>query len=289
MLSYVRGWLKAVEDDPAIASRDAAFAALRTLGLDDFGEALMLMPLPEFPRLSALLPAMASPEVQEEWTGESGYDLLRKSCSFVRSLSYNYARISGRQLSDATAILDYGCGYGRIARLLYYFVATDRVIGVDPWDRSIAECEAAGLGPGFRLSGYLPESLPVAETIFDLAYAFSVFTHLSHRATLAAVEALRRHMKPGGVLCITVRPLEYWDREGPWQAPEVRDRLKQHHVGQGFAFVPHDRPPIDGDVTYGDTSMSFEWIDHNMVGWTRVGVDRSLEDPYQIYVFLRAG
>ncbi len=288
MLSHVRDCLNTAEADPTVSSRDAALSFMRRLGLDDFGEALMLTPNREFPRLSALLPKMASADVQNLWTGENGYGLLRKTCNFVRSISYNYAHISHKQLSNASLILDYGCGYGRIARLMYYFVSIEHVIGVDPWERSIAECKAAGLGPNFRLSDYLPVALPVGDKTFDLAYAFSVFTHLSQRATLTAFKALRRHANKDSVLCITIRPLEYWDIEGLPQSRERCNRLKQEHVEQGFAFSPHNLPAVDGDVTYGDTSISLEWIDRNLVGWTRVAVDRSLEDPYQIYVFLKA-
>ncbi len=64
--------------------------------------------------------------------------------------------------------------------------------------------------------------------------------------------------------------------------------MKALHQARGFAFCPHDLPPIDGDITYGDTSISLDWLERNIDGWKRVGIDRSLEDPYQIYVFLEA-
>ena len=157
---------------------------------------------------------MASADVQNAWTGENGYRLLRKTCNFVRSLSYNYARISGKQLSDASTILDYGCGYGRIARLIYYFASTEQVIGVDPWDRSIAECKAAGLGSNFRLSEYLPDVLPVSDNSFDLAYAFpsSPTCHSARQRVLSKRFAVMRSTM--GFFVLTVRPLEYWDLEG---------------------------------------------------------------------------
>ena len=42
------------------------------------------------------------------------------------------------------------------------------------------------------------------------------------------------------------------------------------------------RPAVDGDVTYGDTSMTTEWIDANFPRWRISGIDRSLDDPYQL-------
>ena len=287
MLSYVHAILKAAENNQSISTRDAVFSCMREMGLDDFGDVMMLMPQPEFPKLSKLLPSMASADVQNHWTGDNGHQLLRKTCNFVRSMSYNYARISGRQLTDAV-VLDYGCGYGQIARLMYYFSTTERVIGVDPWDLAIAECQAARLGPNFRQSDYLPQILPVDGVSFNLAYAFSVFTHLSKRATFCALAAIWGYMTLGSVLCITIRPVEYWDCETSVVPPNERARLTAQHEEEGFAFFPHNRAPIDGEVTYGDTSMSFRWLDENLAGWKRVAIDRSLEDPYQIYVFLKA-
>ena len=76
MLSYVRAVLEAAEKAHSIATRDAVFAKMRQLGLDDFGEVLMLMPLADFPKLSQLLPAMASAEVQNAWAGYDGYPVV---------------------------------------------------------------------------------------------------------------------------------------------------------------------------------------------------------------------
>ena len=54
----------------------------------------------------------------------------------------------------------------------------------------------------------------------------------------------------------------------------------------GFAFVPHNREAIDGDVTFGHTSLSFEWIEQHAEGWNMVGCDHSLIDPFQLLVYL---
>ncbi len=50
----------------------------------------------------------------------------------------------------------------------------------------------------FAVSEYLPATLPVEQGSFDLAYAYSVFTHLSERATLRAFAALHRCMAKDG-------------------------------------------------------------------------------------------
>ena len=64
IIDAVQSQLCAIEADQAINSRDSALKALRCLGIDDFGYLLMTMPNAQFPKLSNLLPKMASEEVQ---------------------------------------------------------------------------------------------------------------------------------------------------------------------------------------------------------------------------------
>jgi SAM-dependent methyltransferase len=285
MLEYVENIVGTIDHDPKVRTREAALDRLRTLGVDDYGELLLSMPNDRYPKLSSLLPRMASDEVQQNWTGGSSLSLLRLTCNFVRSMAYNFTRLSKRDLVGAT-ILDYGCGYGRILRMMSYFTSEKQLYGVDPWDRSLEECRKCGLTQNIFLSEYLPVDLPVGNIQFDLIYAFSVFTHTSERATLAALNALRQYVTSNGLLVITIRPVEYWkDLEG--MADELRIDLIRRHRSEGFAFLPHNRPPIDGDITYGETSLALDWILQNSGGWRIAGIDRSLDDRLQIYVFLQ--
>jgi SAM-dependent methyltransferase len=284
MLKYVRDVVASLEADPVVATRAAAFAGLRRLGIDDFGEFLLSMPNLTFPKLSRLLPAMASDEVQRNWTGNCGIDLLKQTTSFVRAVSYSFARLSGRSL-DQASVLDFGCGYGRIARLFYYFTDEDRFCGVDPWDRSIELCRESGLVKNFHVSDYLPDTLPVSDRRFDLIYAFSVFTHLSELATTKALNTLRKYIAEDGMLTITIRPVEYWQQD-THALESQKAALSARHRATGFAFLPHQRAPVDGDVTYGDTSLTLDWLEKNFPRWAVRGTDRSLYDPYQRYVYL---
>lgn len=287
MLEYARDLVRQIDATLDGSSVETALRQLRkSLGIGDFGELMFSMPNPEFPLLSRVLPQMASTEVQTQWTGSSGSHLLQQTLSFVRSAAYNFNRLTGRNL-DSARILDFGCGYGRIARLMYYFTKPERLAGVDPWDRSIAICRDCGLGEKFRQSDYLPRDLPVENKCFDLIYAFSVFTHLSPRATRLALDVCHRYMSRKGVLLITIRPIEYWSLDAPVHGLSDTTALQATHRRDGFAFSPHDRTTVDGDITYGNTSMTTEWITANFPRWRIEGVDRSPDDPYQVYVFLR--
>lgn len=281
--------VRAIEADPTVTTREAAVRALAgQLGLDDFGDLLMGMPNPEYPKLSGLLPAMASDAVQDSWTGSHGHTLLKQTATFVRSLSYNYARLTGSSLQDA-AVLDFGCGWGRIARLMWYFTAPANLVGVDPWDASMAECRKAGMGDTFLRSDYLPERLPVDDGRFDVAYAFSVFTHLSEEAALSAFAAIRAAMREGAILLITIRPVEYWELRNRMYGAFDYVAREREHERRGFSFYPlAGAAGTAATATYGDTSMTLEWIADHVPGWRSVALDRALEDEYQVYVYLRA-
>jgi SAM-dependent methyltransferase len=284
MIELTRQIADRIEGDPAITTRGQAINRLRDLGLTDFGLCLISMPDPRYPKLSRLLPAMASEEVQRSWTGNAGTGLLRQTSAFVRALSFNYGRITGKDIGDAS-ILDFGCGYGRMLRLMWFFAPESMVYGVDPWDQSLAECRKCGLTVNLTQSEYYPASLPVDRHQFDLIFAFSVFTHTSERATRAGLMTLRRYIAPTGLLAITVRPVEYW-QVCPAGSSDAQVAAVERHRTDGYAFLPHDRPAIDGDVPYGETSMTLAWLRRNFPQWQIVVVDRSLDDELQLYVFL---
>ncbi|MFN3314397.1 MAG: class I SAM-dependent methyltransferase [Hyphomonas sp.] len=260
------------------------FTKLRELSLDDFGLLMLTMPSKQFPAMSARLPAMAASKIQRAWTGADGTTLLRQSLNFVRSVRASYEAKTRKSLSGAR-ILDYGCGYGRLLRLMMFYADNSQLVGCDPWDESIKLCTEDGIKCRLDVTDYLPESLPYPAGAFDFIYAFSVFTHTSLRATRTALAALRKVIAKDGILAITIRPLEYWDMDQNFVKQAAA--LKEKHRKEGFVFMPHQRKPIDGDITYGDTSMSFEYLDSLAPGWKRVGYDRSLDDAYQIIVYLK--
>ena len=287
MLEYAFWKLNEIENAISeSSSRSDVYGLLRQMGLGDFGELMISLPNRRLPKLSAILPRMASDEIQQNWTGSSGMTLLGQSLDFVRSAAYNYSKITGKGLEGAS-ILDFGCGYGRLARLMYYFTEEENYWGVDPWDRSIQICNDDGLNKNFHVSDYLPEELPLGDKKFDFIFAFSVFTHLSRRATITCLNTISKYIKDDGVMLITIRPIEYWNIDKHAIKANKVDSLKSIHAQDGFAFLPHNRDAVDGDITYGDTSMTLDWIAESFQDLKIVGIDRSLSDPFQIYVFLK--
>lgn len=287
MLEFVSKELKVIEESiDQATTRSDIFRKLRSLSLSDFGLLLLTIPNPDFPKLSGLLPRMATEEIQRRWTGSAGRALLTQTTDFVRSVAHNFTQATGSTLQDKS-ILDFGCGYGRIARLMYYFTDEDNFFGVDPSEKSLKICHADGLTKNFLFAEYLPSTLPVEKKTFDLIFAFSVFTHLSESATTTCLNTLAKYLKPDGLLAISIRPIEYWDLDKYAKERDLIGQQKSLHRDKGFSFLPHTRPTVGGDVIYGDTSMTLDWIRYSFPHLKIVGVDRSLNDPYQIYVFIQ--
>ena len=259
---------------------------LRTLSLDAFGKLMFSLPDPRYPNLNRMLPAMASEEVQRNWTGNSGPALLRQTVDFAADMAEQYEELAKRSLKGGR-ILDYGCGYGRIVRLMYYFSDPERIFAVDPWDESIRLCRESRILGQLAVSEYLPESLPISERQFDLIYCFSVFTHLSQRATACALKTLRNHIRSDGILVMTIRPEGYWAAAGATANGRSVEDVVSEHRRCGFAFVPHLRAAVDGDVTYGDTSMTAEWLEKEFPSWQVAAEHRHRQDPFQMVLYLR--
>jgi SAM-dependent methyltransferase len=287
MFEDLRLALRELENSVQFSSTRAQLLRdLRGLNFLDFSRILWSMPSNDFPKVSSLLPSMPTVEVQAQWTGASGLELLQPSADFVRNVVSTFHELCEGSLGEQR-ILDFGCGWGRLARLFCYFVNESDLYGVDPWDRSIELCKQHGLEENFYLSDYLPTVLPTGDIKFGLIYGFSVFTHLSQRAAIAALNLMTHHLTEGGLIVITVRPIDYWDIDEGAKREEAVNRLKDLHRSTGFAFLPHNRGPIAGEVTYGDTSMTVSWLSESFPDLEIVRTDSSLSDPHQTYVYMK--
>jgi SAM-dependent methyltransferase len=288
--SYVFDHLQKMEKSNLVDSKESCIRELRKLGLGDFGSVLWNMPDADFPKISALLPPMTSDEITQMWTGAVGDVLLDQALSFVRACSAKYAEITGGSLADKK-ILDFGCGYGRYLRLFQYY--TSSVFGVDAWETSLEYSAQAGFRDVIKKVDVVAETIPF-DFQFDFLFAFSIFTHLSEESTVAALKALRKAARPGAVLIITIRPVEFWQvcadgRSHVLLSDQEVAGLVDAHTSAGFAYYPYVMDgAADGEANYGDTSFTLEWLLANVDGWEFCGFDRSINDPLQRYIAFKA-
>lgn len=107
----------------------------------------------------------------------------------------------GRGFAAARAILDIGCGCGRLARWVIRRGGEGRICGVDI-NRPMIGWQRRNL-PGRWEPVRIGQDLPFERGAFDLAYACSVVTHLREDTTARWFADLARVMEPGGLLLVT--------------------------------------------------------------------------------------
>lgn len=262
---------------------------LAPLPLDIFGQLLLGIP-GEYPKTKEYFPVMAPEYIQNAWTGSSGITLLRSSCAFIRSLASLYAKHGHKSLFKSN-VLDYGCGWGRLLRLLLKYVPASQLYAADAWEASIEEFNKYNMRILTKLVPEYPHEAPFTEIKMDLIYAFSVFTHTSEKCSTAIMSALRNQISEDGLLIFTTRPVSYGESHASKNIDkDIRDKLKSEHNSYGFAFLPHDRKPsiINGiqDIPFGDTSMTLDYIRRTWTEFSLVDTDANLIDPSQVVVAL---
>jgi SAM-dependent methyltransferase len=107
-------------------------------------------------------------------------------------------------------LLDFGTGWGRIARCFLRDFHARNIVGVDVDPELIAICQKTFPGPRFLTSRPAPPlELPGASVDFIVGY--SVFSHLSEVACKAWVQEFARILKPGGMAALTTRGRWFFD------------------------------------------------------------------------------
>jgi SAM-dependent methyltransferase len=261
---------KAAKNGPLSALRE-----LRKLGLDDFSLFLIGLPSDQFPALSSVLPRMASDEIQRHYTGTSDVTLLRQTLAFVWMLRAKFNLLTGRPL-EGCRVLDFGCGYGRIIRAMYYLTDPDNIFAVDAWQRPLDMCRDCGMLGNFIKCDEGPSHIDVSDQTIDLIYSFSVFTHLSRVAMIDSFAALRKAIRPDGLFIATVRPIETWKFRDERFKKSDSEAMIAAHRKDGFAFSGQTK-------NYGDASVSLDMLS-TIPGWKILSHDRSLLDPHQIAI-----
>ena len=253
---------------------------LRQIPLIDFTRLLWSMPRDDMPALSQLLPRMPGADIQRGFTGRWGEELVLLSVELCRILEQQFRQITGRELRHGS-VLDFGCGWGRMGRLMWHLTDPDLCFGVDTNPQAISICRQDGMAGQFAVSTPSAQMLPVSGKRFDLILAYSVFTHTPPALTAKSLATLRRHIRPNGVLALTLRPAEFWPMSG---LPEAGALLETHRT-EGAAYRSLGIVSPEGEEVFGDASMTIPHLASLAPDWEVVAADRGM-DPLETIVFL---
>jgi SAM-dependent methyltransferase len=121
------------------------------------------------------------------------------------------AATAGRPVGGMRAILDFGCGSGRVLRHWEKLAGRVAVHGTEMNPELVAEARRTVPFATIGRNGPAPP-LDYADASFDLVYALSVFTHLHEDLQRAWRDELRRILAPGGLLLVTTHGRFYAPR-----------------------------------------------------------------------------
>ncbi|RUL84630.1 class I SAM-dependent methyltransferase [Tautonia sociabilis] len=139
----------------------------------------------------------------------------------------------GEAIEEVGALLDFGCGVGRVVRHWGGLAASGvEVVGTDYNPAMIAWCRRNLPFARFARNA-IDGRIDADDGTFGLAYALSVFTHLDEPLQRHWLAELRRVLRPGGFLLITLHGLPY--RDG--LPPEDREAFDRGEL----VVVGHDR------------------------------------------------
>lgn len=100
-------------------------------------------------------------------------------------------------------VLDFGCGCSRIARHLASYSPGLTITGIDIDEQAIA-WNQAHLSEIAQYVTVTEPPVPLPQESFDIIYGVSVFTHLPLDLEIRWLNELKRLLKPGGQLALTV-------------------------------------------------------------------------------------
>jgi ubiquinone/menaquinone biosynthesis C-methylase UbiE len=113
-------------------------------------------------------------------------------------------RYAQRPLASFSAVLDWGCGCGRLTQhVARHHGSSGTVLGVDIDAANIAWCRDNISSATFRLLPLQPPTDLPAST-FDCIYGISVLTHMDEPTQLAWLDELARVARPGAFVLLTV-------------------------------------------------------------------------------------
>jgi SAM-dependent methyltransferase len=160
-----------------------------------------------------------------------GLDLALDTADFLRQGRAQAALIremtdSAVPLAEVNAVLDFGCGCGRVPRW-FADLEGPEIHGCDYEPRLVRWCDANLPFLRATTNGIEPP-IPYARNSFDVIYALSVVTHMPDSLEYAWLLELRRVLAPGGALWFSVA--------GDWYRHKMTpDQLAAYERGERVA------------------------------------------------------
>lgn len=156
-----------------------------------------------------ILPKFPPDQIQINTTGQAGEATLKEAFIFYQDCIANFAHF-GFPLSGDHQLLDFGVGWGRIARFFLKELPLENIHGVDVMDEFVQICRETFGNENFHTTTPYPPTLFPDEK-FNFVVGYSVFSHLSEKACALWMDEFHRILKPDGIVALTTRGRPFFD------------------------------------------------------------------------------
>jgi SAM-dependent methyltransferase len=197
------------------------------------------------------LPAFPPAELQVATTSLSGRAAMLQAFAFYDEILESAAACGVRW--SGAKVLDFGTGWGRIARLFLREVRLADLYGIDV-DPAFAKLTGELFGSrNFTPCRPLPPT-EFAPATFTAVSAYSVFSHLAPAVADRWMEEFARIVRPGGLVAFTTRDVTFLDYcEELSRSPDATGYAAA--LGKLFADLPAQRSAwARGEFVFGTST-----------------------------------
>jgi len=155
------------------------------------------------------LPGFPSDQLQVNTTGQSGVETLLPAFVFYQDCVSTLQELDA-SLTREQKVLDFGVGWGRIARFFMHDVRKSGIYGLDVTSDFVQVCRDTFGNDNFQKCAPFPPA-NLQNNQFNLITGYSVFSHLSEAACKSWMDEFYRILAPGGVVAVTTRGRSFFD------------------------------------------------------------------------------
>lgn len=151
-------------------------------------------------------PTMPDPSIQRGLQGSDGVTSIREALMFrryVKEILHTHAI----PMTSASTLVDFGTGWGRIARIFMADVPASQIFAVEPYS-PITVARKCNPYISFVKSMPLPR-LPLRDELATHVVSYSTFTHFNRKFFDEWICELYRILKPNGALCVTTLGIHF--------------------------------------------------------------------------------
>jgi 2-polyprenyl-3-methyl-5-hydroxy-6-metoxy-1,4-benzoquinol methylase len=155
------------------------------------------------------LPGFPSDTIQENTTGQSGIATLKEAFIFYQDCLEEFEEL-GQAVEPQHRLLDFGVGWGRVARFFLRELPLENIHGIDVTEEFIRICKNTFRTDNFQVTLPFPPT-KIPDRKFNFIVGYSVFSHLSESACASWMREFNRILAPGGIVALTTRGRPFFD------------------------------------------------------------------------------